>query len=237
MQSRPSIGGVRRRRQTGGCTWPSIHWIFGRGGGGHGIKSVFMERDHLRPRLHWLWIALIWCGVALFDATQTVFVMRSEGMHHAWGRLFITLLLSWTPWVLATPVVLTLAHRYPIGHWRQLSTWMVHAAMLVAVGSVYAALRAALDVWLNPWANPEGPGSFGQNFSNVVDNSLLAYVVLYGTILVVSAMLDSRERLALQQTEAARLAEQLSKAQLSPLRRQIEPHGLFNTLNAIGGLG
>ena len=45
-----------------------------------------------------------------------------------------------------------------------------------------------------------------------------------------------REQLALQQTETARLNEQLSKAQLNALRRQIEPHFLFNTLNAIAGL-
>lgn len=35
----------------------------------------------------WLWIVLIWAGVGLFDATQTIFVMRAEGMHHAWIRL------------------------------------------------------------------------------------------------------------------------------------------------------
>src|SRR5260370_1565974 len=54
--------------------------------------------------------------------------------------------------------------------------------------------------------------------------------------LLVRYMLGSRERLALQQTETARLNEQLSKAQLDALRRQIEPHFLFNTLNAIAGL-
>jgi LytS/YehU family sensor histidine kinase len=37
-------------------------------------------------------------------------------------------------------------------------------------------------------------------------------------------------------TEAARLNEELSKAQLAALRRQIEPHFMFNTLNSIAGL-
>jgi LytS/YehU family sensor histidine kinase len=67
-------------------------------------------------------------------------------------------------------------------------------------------------------------------------NGLLEYLFLYGAILLVSHILDSRERLAFQQTESARLNEQLSKAQLNALRRQIEPHFLFNTLNAIAGL-
>jgi LytS/YehU family sensor histidine kinase len=59
---------------------------------------------------------------------------------------------------------------------------------------------------------------------------------MYASILVVSYALDSRARLAEQQTQTARLNEQLSMAQLDALRKQIEPHFLFNTLNAISGL-
>lgn len=194
-----------------------------------------MDLDRLRSQSQWFWIASIWFGIALFDATQTVFVMRSEGMHHAWARLFVVLFLSWIPWAVATPAVLALAHRYPATQWRQPSRWIIHAATCIGVGLVQAVWHAVLDVWLDPWANPGGPGSFAKNFSNIFCNGLLAYLILYGTILIAGAILDSRERLALQQTEAARLAEQLSKAQLSALRRQIEPHFLFNTLNAIAG--
>ena len=61
----------------------------------------------------WHWIAAIWFAIGLFDATQTVVVMRAQGMHHAWTELFVTLLLSWLPWALATPVILRLGKRYP----------------------------------------------------------------------------------------------------------------------------
>jgi LytS/YehU family sensor histidine kinase len=67
-------------------------------------------------------------------------------------------------------------------------------------------------------------------------NGLISSLFLYVMILAVSYALESRERLARQQTETARLNEQLSKARLDALRRQIEPHFLFNTLNAIAGL-
>ncbi|MGH9642844.1 MAG: sensor histidine kinase, partial [Terriglobales bacterium] len=49
-------------------------------------------------------------------------------------------------------------------------------------------------------------------------------------------VLDSLERMARQMTETARLNEELSKAQLAALRRQMEPHFMFNTLNSIAAL-
>jgi two-component system, LytTR family, sensor kinase len=47
---------------------------------------------------------------------------------------------------------------------------------------------------------------------------------------------DSRDKVARQMTETARLNEELSQAQLAALRRQMEPHFMFNALNSIAGL-
>jgi len=184
----------------------------------------------------WFWIAAIWSGVALFDATQTVFVMKAEGMHHVWGYLFITLLLSWLPWALATPFVLRLGHRYPPAQWRRFSTWVAHISACAAVGLVYAAWVAVFEKLLNPWAITQGPDTYSHLWLHKFYSGLLSNLILYGVILLVGYMEDSRERMAAQQTETAKLSEELSKAQLSALRRQIEPHFLFNTLNAIAGL-
>ena len=184
----------------------------------------------------WLWLAAIWFGLGLFDATQNVFVMRAEGMHHYWTRLFFTLLCSWLPWVVATPLVLRLARRYPPAQWRRLSTWAAHLAACGCIGIVYAAWVALWEELLNPWALTPGPDPYLQLWKHKFYGGMLAYLVLYGLILLVNHVLDAREQLAFQQTETARLNEQLSKSQLSALRRQIEPHFLFNTLNAIAGL-
>src|SRR5580692_9646537 len=48
--------------------------------------------------LRWFWIAAFWGGIGLFDATQTVILMRAEGMHHYWVRLFFTQLFAWVPY-------------------------------------------------------------------------------------------------------------------------------------------
>ena len=195
-----------------------------------------MDATHTRLQPRWYWIASIWFGVGLFDATQNVVVMRSEGMHHAWVQLFVTLLLSWLPWALATPFVLRLGRRYPPVQFRPLFTWVAHLAACATIGLIAAALTASLEELLNPWAKSPPQEPFVHLWLHKFYNGLLAYLFLYSATLLVSYILDSRERLAVQQTETARLNEQLSKAQLSALRRQIEPHFLFNTLNAIAGL-
>lgn len=198
-------------------------------------QTVDQPRTHRQPP-QWLWIAAIWSTVGLFDATQTVFSMRAEGMHHAWNWLFLTLFIQWLPWALATPFVLRLGRRFPPTQLRPLSTWLRHLAACLAVDLVFSAWSAALEKLTNPYAYERGPGQFPYLLSGKFYGGLLSSVILYVTVLLVSYLLDSRERLARQQTETARLNEQLSKAQLSALRRQIEPHFLFNTLNSIAGL-
>ena len=184
----------------------------------------------------WLAIAAIWLGVGLFEATQTVAVMHSEGMHHNWVRLFVTLLLSWVPWALATPLVVYLGRQYPPLQLRPWSTWFRHFAACAGIGLASAAWDAVFVVTLNPWASGGAPESVAHVWILKFSNGLLSYLILYTYVLAVSYVLDSRDRLAAHQTERARLNEQLSKAQLDALRRQIEPHFLFNTLNAISGL-
>jgi two-component system LytT family sensor kinase len=184
----------------------------------------------------WFWLAAIWSGIGLFDATQTVFVMRAEGMHHAWASLYLTLLFSWLPWALATPLIMGLGRQFPAEKWNRISTWGAHLTACAALGLIYAGWVALWETFLNPWAMSPGPEPFLHLWPQKFYNGLLGHVILYGVILLVGYMLDSQKELSLQQTETARLNEQLSKAQLNALRRQIEPHFLFNTLNGIAGL-
>jgi two-component system LytT family sensor kinase len=196
-----------------------------------------MDTIHSRSQAHsWIWIASIWAGFGLIDAMQTVFVMRAEGMHHAWVRLFMTCVLSYLPWALATETVMRLGRRFPPVRLRPVATWCVHLAACALISLVYAAWITWLDAVLNPYALSSPQKPFVHQSLYQFSHGVISSLVLYSAILAVSYVLDSRSRLAYQQTETARLNEQLTKAQLDALRRQIEPHFLFNTLNAISGL-
>jgi two-component system LytT family sensor kinase len=183
----------------------------------------------------WGWIATIWFAGGLFDASQTVLIMHAEGKHHAWPPLFGIELVSWLPWALATPLVIRLARRHPIVRGISVRTVALHLAAFAAISTVAEAWSAILQVLFNPWGNRHWP-TFIDTWSTTLLFQILTFLIAYALILTVTFVVDARESIARQMTEAARLNEELSKAQLAALRRQMEPHFMYNTLNSIAGL-
>jgi two-component system LytT family sensor kinase len=183
----------------------------------------------------WIGIASIWFSFGLIDALETVFVMRSEGMHHAWLILFAVVTFSWLPWVVATPLILRLSRKFPLVKPISALTWLAHVSACASTAIVSSAWTSCLYFLFNPYLEP-APSPYLRLWFYKFYNGLLSYVVLYAGILMLNYVLDSRARLAFRETEAARLNEQLVKAQLHALRQQIEPHFLFNTLNSVAGL-
>jgi len=193
------------------------------------------DRSSVDRPYNWLWIAGLWAGLGILDATQNVFAMRFEGMHHSWVKLFFFLTFAWLPWALATPAVIHLGRKFPVA-WRPLQWWLIHLGAIIAVQLVASAWASELAVLLQPWMPDFETHSFLVTWPPKFVGGLLPALILYAAILAVTYVLDSRARAAAQQTDTARLNEQLSYARLNALQRQIEPHFIFNTLNSISGL-
>ncbi len=192
------------------------------------------ETENDVPSTRWHWIVAIWLAYALFDASQTVLVMHAVG-RDAWLVIFGTAFVSWLPWVLATPFIISLARRYAITRDRVVSTVGVHLATLTVVSLIASAWFATLQMLFNPWRYPQHP-TFIEAWRTSFPYQVLPYMIVYGLIWFITLIVDARARMTRQTTETARLNEELSKAQLAALRRQIEPHFMFNTLNSIAGL-
>jgi two-component system, LytTR family, sensor kinase len=187
------------------------------------------------PTNRWLFLAALWSAGALIDASQTVLVMRAEGRHHPWLPLFATDLVSWLPWALATPLISGLARRHPITRGKLVRAAAVHFAAFAIVSVATGAWSAVLQVLFNPWYRKQPP-TFFDTLSMMLLYQTLTFLIVYALILTVTFVMDARARMARQITETARLNEELSRAQLAALRRQIEPHFVFNALNSIAGL-
>src|SRR5882724_9209178 len=164
----------------------------------------------------WRWIATIWFAGALFDASQSVFILHAEGKSHGELRLFATELVTWLPWVLATPFVISLARRYPIIRRMTVRTVAVHLAAFATISAVAEAWSAALQVLFNPWSNRRPP-TFWDTWSTTLLYQALTFVIAYALILTITYVVESRENIARQRTETARLNEELSNAQLAAL--------------------
>jgi signal transduction histidine kinase len=182
-----------------------------------------------------LWIAAIWCAGALVDASVTVLVLQKEHPHRVWLPLFATELISWLPWALATPFVVGLARRYQITRTTTLRTFAVHLAAFVAISVVAGTWSTELQVLVNPWSEPRRP-TFVDTWMTALLEQLVTYLIAYALILAVTFVVDSRDNVARRIEEEARLNAELSRAQLGALRRQMEPHFIFNTLNSIAAL-
>jgi two-component sensor histidine kinase len=195
-----------------------------------------MEMPANRERnFSWAWIGLLWACLGVFDATQNIVSMRHADMHHAWVKLFLVLTFDWLPWALVTPLVIHLGRRFPVS-WRSWRAWLLHVSAVIAIDVVSAAWGSALELLMQPWLPDFKTHEFMVTWPMKMFGGLLPALILYGLIVVVTYALDTKARAAEQQTDAARLNEQLSYAKLNALQRQIEPHFIFNTLNSIAAL-
>ena len=183
----------------------------------------------------WRWIAGIWCAYALCDACQTVLSMHSDGKHRPWLPVFATDFVSWLPWVLATPLVIAVARRYPLSRGISARSLGTHLAVFAVVSAVTESWSAGLQILFNPWGDPQRP-TFVNTWTMMCLYQCVTFLTAYALIVAVTFVMDAKAGMARQVTEAARLNEELSKAQLAALRRQIDPHFMYNTLNSIAGL-
>ncbi len=182
-----------------------------------------------------LWIAALWVPAGLITATQVVVGMKAVGMQHNWLSLFLTTLAAWLIFPLATPGILALGRRFPLekaAAWKNLT---VHLAAALVLGIAHIAWSATLTWMFNPLATYPAP-SFRYVFFTTVYMQFHTGILIYAGVVAIGRTIDSIRRLAHREAEAARLAGELSKSQLEALRRQLEPHFLFNTLNGIAGL-
>jgi len=183
----------------------------------------------------WTWIAAIWCAGALFDASQTMLVMHAMGGRRPWLPPFLIVFASWLPWALATPLVIELARRQPFVQGALLRSATAHLAAFAALCMVAEAWSAWLRITFNPWRHAPPP-TFVNTWISALTDQMLMFTIAYALILTITYVVDAREKMSRQMIETARLNEELSRAQLAALRRQMDPHFMFNTLNSIAGL-
>jgi two-component system, LytTR family, sensor kinase len=142
----------------------------------------------------------------------------------------------WYSWACLTPAILWLSRKAPFlerESWKRAAA--VHLPAVVVMTLLHVSLTVAsqtLIVWLvgqeqRPWL-PEAQRMFFNNF----DWEMMTYWAIVGLSHALRYHSEAQDR-ALR---ASQLETRLVEAQLQALQRQLHPHFLFNTLNAIAAL-
>lgn len=181
---------------------------------------------------------LFWTFMGLLTAANRLFDFG--GLSARATPWWIVVLLAFAEsyvWALATPLVFSAARYFR--HERFDRTRQVAALAVIGLVVAAAVANATAAVRLLTLSTstrlPDGlirPYVIGIAPTVVVLN---AFVVYLG-VLAAGFARDFSLRYRARQQEAERLRTQLSEARLESLRRQLDPHFLFNTLHAVSSL-
>lgn len=178
----------------------------------------------------WVVFAL-WSIPALLATFETTTLAGASGHPIALWRAFASEAPQWYGWALLTPIVARLGARFPLARPVRLGHVAVHVAASLAASAVIAFGSVLLYHAVRPSSR-----TLLAAFRNWFLGALPAAVVAYFAIIGVGALLRASARLREREIEASRLTAQLRTSQLATLRMQLQPHFLFNSLNAIMAL-
>ena len=175
-----------------------------------------------------------WTLLALSYALSGGLSAISEGDPPNWLRNLVWNLGNFWLWMALVPLVAWLG-RQGAGHgWRRFCAVHVPASLVVALAQMLAHL-VVFWVLCGPGRMPN-VRTLGQYVHMEFAYSYHLAILTYWIVLAALRGLESRRRLRDEQLRSALLESQLAQAQLQALRMQLQPHFLFNTLNAISAL-
>jgi two-component system, LytTR family, sensor kinase len=189
------------------------------------------ESLHRWPR--WLiaaGLAALAILMSLVEVGQNYLRSIIGGPPFEWMGATINTLPSWLLLVALTPLPVWLARRWPIDTANRATAIAVHIAGACSFGLLHAFSVSLVNALRFPQYNFATGTSKILSFAGMVD--LLMYGVIAGATHAFRYYAVSRER----ERQAAALQASLADAQLAGLRAQINPHVLFNTLNAVSVL-
>lgn len=181
-------------------------------------------------------LILGWSLVAVITTSQIYLELITYGQPAHLKRLFLTQLLQWNFWAIATPFIGWLAvkrFRIESGRWAKGLAFHIPASIIIAATHIaYIVFIATLLAPADPTGRKRSFFQFFLGLSYTYHIELLIYWAILGATYAFDYYQKYRER----ELRASQLESQLAHANLQALRMQLQPHFLFNTLNAIATL-
>jgi two-component system, LytTR family, sensor kinase len=191
-----------------------------------------MELFSRRKSHRYLAYLFAWTVFGLFNFSRelTRRLYWHEQTH--WRETLISWMMAVYIIAALTPVVLWLGRRWPM----ERQTWRTRAPLHLALSIVFSAVELALEtvVFIQlGLLESLMKHSFLIGFPLLVVAGFHENIITYWGILGIQSGLRYYRGFQERELHASELKAQLVRAQLSALKMQLQPHFLFNTLNAI----
>ncbi len=197
-----------------------------------------MERALKRDLRNYPLYFLIWTIIGVFFFSQGLTQKFFSRDPTPWWHYLISWLVGVYLWALLMPGILWLGRRLPIERRNWVRRVALHMLLGVAVSLVQLILESAILTRLAVF--PVVMSTFTGTFAFLLVIGFHQGVMTYWTVLGVQYGIgyyqnyQERKQEALRlELRASELQSQLVQAQLGVLKMQLQPHFLFNTLNAI----
>jgi two-component system, LytTR family, sensor kinase len=177
-------------------------------------------------------VALALLVGVFFTAEEVLMDMAGQRSQLA-GRDVLNGAIFWAVWAALTPLALAAVRRWPLGVAPVSLKLIANIAAAVALSAVHNVISYGLQLAID---RPEY--SFARILRGAATGTpfvwgLFTGVVFYSVIVMVDMAERFRRLYAAELIEAAALKQELTQTKLDTLRSQLQPHFLFNTLNAI----
>ncbi|HXA20477.1 MAG TPA: histidine kinase [Thermoanaerobaculia bacterium] len=187
----------------------------------------------MTPRgVAWRFVILFWTVFGVLTGFQVWISMITHG--HSVPRLIFYYVVVWEAWVGATAVIVWLLHRFPVVPARRLPI-LVHFLAACCIAIVHSFYWVGLMILIRPYDRMTAEAS-QLDIAEILFYRLPLEWLLYCLVLGAALAFEFYERYRERALQAAQLETSLAEARLHALELQIQPHFLFNTLNAISGL-
>jgi signal transduction histidine kinase len=171
------------------------------------------------------WLIILPVTIALVLATAS----ECQSITHLPSLMYGAVLWGW--WGLIASAGWKLAERFPPLSNLSLRTISIHLSLASFLGFAHLVLLWSLGFTSAGWARGQTARTMWNFLINW--NRLGVELLVYGFLFGIIGILQYRMRAQKEALHALELQQQLSVAHLRTLQMQLEPHFLFNTLNAI----
>lgn len=191
------------------------------------------QPDRQRTRLpRFALIFTAWLVPALLSAFNSYMQSRLSNQRPDWGWVLFDG-VDWLLYAVLTPVVFRISRRFPLRHDELARRIILHIACALGMCVAWATLGQFLRLAIFHAAGGSTMTKFWRELEGWVFTTLPFGTGLYFALVGIEHALAYMEQARERETQAVLLAAQLAEARLGALRMQLNPHFLFNSLNAI----